>query len=136
MNLLSLLPTKYLIIIAILLAASAIGYHYYTIHSLNSTISDQKTQIEKLEKEASRLENKIEKLENSVKQFELVDEIKTTSYNDEIEKLKNLLKNCSKPKVITKKIEVPCEENKLYINIEKLDDNSSDSLKILNKIGF
>ena len=133
MNLLSLLPTKYLIIIVILLATSAVGYHYYTIHSLNSTISDQKIQIEKLEKETSRLENNIE---NSVKQFEQVDEIKTTSYNDEIEKLKDLLKNCSKPKVITKKIEVPCEENKLDINIEKLDDNSSDSLKILNKIGF
>ena len=136
MNLLSLLPTKYLIIIVILLATSAIGYHYYTIHSLNSTISDQKTQIEKLEKETSRLENNIEKLKDSVKQFEQVDEIKTTSYNDEIEKLKDLLKNCSKPKVITKKIEVPCEKNKLDINIEKLDDNSSDSLKILNKIGF
>ena len=64
MNLLSLLPTKYLIIIVILLATSAIGYHYYTIHSLNSTISDQKTQIEKLEKDIEKMEGKIEVLLN------------------------------------------------------------------------
>lgn len=135
-KLINFVPAKYLIVGLIILALSAISYHYYTIHSLNSTISDQKTQIEKLEKETSRLENNIEKLENSVKQFEQVDEIKTTSYNDEIEKLKDLLKNCSKTKVITKRIELPCKENKIEINWQELDNNSTDSLKIINTIGL
>ena len=135
-KLINFIPTKYIIIGLIVLALSAVSYHYYTVFSLNSTISDQKTQIEKLEKETSRLENNIEKLENSVKQFEQVDEIKTTSYNDEIEKLKDLLKNCSKTKVITKRIELPCKKNKIEINWQELDNNSTDSLKIINTIGL
>ena len=135
-KLINFIPTKYIIIGLIVLALSAVSYHYYTVFSLNSTISDQKTKIEKLEKETSRLENNIEKLENSVKQFEQVDEIKTTSYNDEIEKLKDLLKNCSITKVITKRIELPCKENKIEINWQELDNNSTDSLKIINTIGL
>ena len=135
-KLINFIPTKYIIIGLIVLALSAVSYHYYTVFSLNSTISDQKTKIEKLEKETSRLENNIEKLESSVKQFEQVDEIKTTSYNDEIEKLKDLLKNCCKTKVITKRIELPCKENKIEINWQELDNNSTDSLKIINTIGL